>query len=154
MSDLSGNMMENSMLTQCLDFTKTLILSKNTFKFHLKLSSGFDFSFEHTKDPETSHPRTKEVVKKSPSTIRRNAARKRKFLEGKNKTSSNKEQVETVVKTTEDVFNCDKCDHEANCEVSLRKHMSKNHKKPVAHERFKCNICGDNFDTKNCQKTT
>ena len=85
MSDQSENKMVNSMLTQCLDFTKTLILSRNTFKFNIKLSSGFDFSFEHTKDSDSSHPRIKEVVKKSPSTIRRNAARKKKYLEEKNK---------------------------------------------------------------------
>ena len=46
---------------------------------------------------------------------------------------------------------CDKCDHKANCKVSLRNHESKAHKKPVTHERFKCYICGENLDTKNCQ---
>ena len=29
--------------------------------------------------------------------------------------------------------------------------MSKTHKKPVAHEWFKCSTCGENLDTKNCQ---
>ena len=153
MSDLSGNKMDTSMLTQCLDFTKTLILSKNSFKFHIKLATGFDFSFTQTKEPEFNHPRTKEVIKKSPSTIRRNAARKKKYLEEKNKDSSHKKKGETAVITEPiaDSFKCDKCEHEANCKVSLMKHISKDHKQPVTHERFKCNMCGENLDTKNCQ---
>ena len=61
----------------------------------------------------------------------------------KNETSTNSEDT--------DLLMCDKCDHRANCEVSLRKHKSKAHTKPVTHERFKCNICGENLDTKNCQ---
>ena len=102
-------------------------------------SGGFDFNFKNFKAPESSHPKTKEVVKKSASTIRRNAARKKKLLDEKNKIYSSQGQGETAVnsKHTADSFNYDNCDLKSNCEVSLRKHMSKNHKKPVAHERFK-----------------
>ena len=46
-------------------------------------------------------------------------------------------------------LNCDKCVHKANCQVSLLKHVLKEHKKHVAHERFKCNICSENLETKN-----
>ena len=126
MSDQSENKMDNFVLTQCFDFTKTLILSKNTFKFHIMLSSGFDFSFEHTKDSDSSHPMIQEVVKKFPSTIRRNATRKKKFLEEKNKMYLIKEQGIKL-----DSFDCDKCDHQDNCKVILRKHMSQKYKKPV-----------------------
>ena len=67
-------------------------------------------------DQEPARSMTHEVKKKSPSTVRRNMARKQKFLEDRKQ-------------TTKTSFKCDQCDHEANCKVSLRKHMGKDHKK-------------------------
>ena len=107
-------MTENSMLAQCLDFSRQLIANKEAFKFDVKISSGFSFNFNNL-DQEPTKSRKEEVRKKSPSTLKRNAARKLKFLEQK-KTSS------------ETSFKCDQCDLEVNCKVSLRKHIEKHHK--------------------------
>ena len=46
-------------------------------------------------------------------------------------------------------FKCHQCVNEANCKVSLVKHVMRKHRKPVAHERFKCDICKENQDNKN-----
>ena len=119
MSDPSNLNMEGSMLAQCLAFSRQMESNKKSFKLEVKLSSGFSFNF-NTLDHEESKSRTKEVKKKSPSTLRRNAARKQKFLDKKNTSSANKE-------LSEDSKKCDQCDYQANCKVSLRKHVGKKH---------------------------
>jgi hypothetical protein len=119
MSDPSNLNMEGSMLAQCLAFSRQMESNKKSFKLEVKLSSGFSFNF-NTLDQEESKSRTKEVKKKSPSTLRRNAARKQKFLDKKNTSSANKE-------LSEDSNKCDQCDYQANCKVSLRKHVGKKH---------------------------
>ena len=118
-SDPSSLKMESSMLAQCLEFTRQMDSNQKSFKFEVKLSSGFSFNF-NTRDQEESKSGTKEVKKKSPSTLRRNAERKRKFLNKKNTSSANNELSESS-------FQCAQCDYEANCKVSLRKHMEKQH---------------------------
>ena len=120
MSVLGNNMEETTVLAQCLDLTKRLINIGTSFKLDLQLPSGFSFNFT-TIDQEPSRSRTSVVKKKSPSTIRRNAARKQKFLEDKKKASF-------IHEVSENSFKCDQCDHEANCKVSLRKHIGKEHK--------------------------
>ena len=65
--------------------------------------------------------RTHEVRKKSPLTLKRNAAKKQKFLEERMTPSVRKPTCNTS-------FKCDQCDHEANCEVGLRKHIGRDHK--------------------------
>ena len=117
MSDLSSLQMENSVLAQCLEFSKQMDSHQKTFKLEVKLSSGFSFNF-NSLDKEKPKSRT-EVKKKSPSTLRRNAARKQKFLDKKNMSSANKE--------LSDIFKCDQCEYEVNCKVNLRKHIGKNH---------------------------
>ena len=119
MSDPSSPMMENSVLVQCLEFSRLLISNQKAFQFEVKLASGFSFNF-NTLDQEPTKSRTQEVRKKSPSTLKRNAARKERFLQDK-KTSSEKEILA-------DSFNCDQCQHQANCKASLRKHVGKEHK--------------------------
>jgi hypothetical protein len=86
MSDPSSLQMESSVLAQCLEYSKQMDSNQKTFKFEVKLSSGFHFNF-NALDKEEPKPRTIEVKKKSPSTLRRNAERKQKFLD-KNKMSS------------------------------------------------------------------
>ena len=84
-------------------------------KLEVKLSSGISFNFNNL-DKEDSKSRTIEVKQKPPSTLRRNAARKKKFMDKKKTASTTKEVFESS-------NNCDQCDHEANCKVSLRKHI-------------------------------
>ena len=82
MSDPSSLMMESSVLVQCLEFSRLLISNQKAFQFEVKLASGFSFNF-NTLDQEPTKSRTQEVRKKSPSTLKRNAARKEKFLQDK-----------------------------------------------------------------------
>ena len=120
MSDPSNLTMESSVLVQCLEFSRQMESNKKSFKLEVKLSSGFSFNFNNL-DQEDSKSRTKEVKQKSPSTLRRNAARKKKFLDKKNADSATKDFFESSNK-------CDQCDYEANCQVSLRKHIGSKHK--------------------------
>ena len=94
--------------------------NQKPFKLEVKLSNGFSFNF-NTLDQETSKFRTKEAKKKSPSTIRRNAARKQEFLDKKKISSVDNELSEISLK-------CDQCDFKVNCKVKLRKHIEKEHK--------------------------
>ena len=59
-----------------------------------------------------------------------------------------KNPIGNVTEETE-FFNCEQCDHISSCKASLRKHVMLEHKKPVTHERFKCNVCSENLDNKN-----
>ena len=112
MSDPCSPKIETSLLTQCLDFSRQLMTNLKPFKIEVKTSSGFSFNFSNM-DQEPAKSMAHEVKKKS--TLRRNAARKQKFLEDRKQTS----------KTS---FRCEQCDHKANCKVSLRKHIGKEHK--------------------------
>ena len=112
-------MMENSVLVQCLEFSRLLISNQKPFQFEVKLASGFSFNF-NTLDQESTKSRTQEVKKKSPSTLKRNAARKLRFLQDKKTSSVEKE-------TLPDSFKCDQCDHQANCKASLMKHVGIEH---------------------------
>ena len=74
--------------TQCLAFTQALVNQK--IGFNIQLTSGsFSFSFDNIGKRTIAPTRTPtEVKRKSPSTIRRNARRRRKFLENKKYQSS------------------------------------------------------------------
>ena len=120
MCDPASLKMESSVLTQCLDFSRQMESNQKPFKLEVKLSNGFSFNF-NTLDQETSKFRTKEAKKKSPSTIRRNAARKQEFLDKKKISSVDNELSEISLK-------CDQCDFKVNCKVKLRKHIEKEHK--------------------------
>ena len=105
--------MENLVLGQCLDFSRQLISNQQFFKFEVKLPCGFTFNL-NTLDQEPTKFSSKEVKKKSPCT------KKQRFLEEKNSSVRNK--------ISEFSFKCDQCDLEANCKVSLKKHIEREHK--------------------------
>ena len=84
-------------------------------------NSGFNFKFTNYKDQEAIQTRTCEPKKKAPSTIRRNAARRQKFLDKKKDTSLNS-------KSSEDLVQCYLCDFQASCNIGLRKHTEKEHR--------------------------
>ena len=90
-----------------------MINKQKSFKFEVKLPCGFFFNF-NTLDQEPTKSGTKEVKKKSPSTLRRNAARKQKFIEEKKKSSFTN-------KLSENSISFDLCDFEADCKVKLEK---------------------------------
>ena len=117
MCDPSSLRMESSVLTQCLDFSRQMESNQKPFKLEVKLSNGFSFNFNNL-DQDESKFRKGETKKKSPSTIRRNAAMKQKFIEKKDMSSVDNEIPQSSLK-------CDQCDDEANCKVSLRKPTEK-----------------------------
>ena len=117
---MSGAEMEASLLNQCLELTKQLISSKENCNMDIKLRSGFTFNFANIKDKETFKSKICEPKKKSPSTIRRNAIRKQKFMDQKKETTS-------TFKPSDNLSKCDLCVFKASCKVKLRKHIEKEH---------------------------
>ena len=78
-----GNGSDNLLSTQCLAFIQSLANQKISFKFHLT-SGLFSCSFDNNGTVTAAPARTPtEARKKTPSTKRRNAKRRRLFLERK-----------------------------------------------------------------------
>ena len=83
-----GNGSDNLLSTQCLAFIQSLANQKISFKFHLT-SGLFSCSFDNNGTVTAAPARTPtEARKKTPSTKRRNAKRRRLFLERKKLGSS------------------------------------------------------------------
>ena len=72
--------MDNSLAIQCMEFTKHLASQGNSFKFSLSLPSGFNFTLDVTQE-ELAPSNILERKKQSPSTLKRNALRKKIFLQ-------------------------------------------------------------------------
>ena len=124
-STVSG--VDMTLAIKCLDFCQALTGQGIPFNFTLNLGSCFNFSLDTRK--KAASP---EIVKKklSPSSLRRNAKRKEEFMKKKyelvSKSCDNSE-VETSIQGSK-TFNCDKCDYQDNCKVSMIKHVDKEHK--------------------------
>ena len=69
----------SSLATKCLDFCQALSSQGVAFNFSLSIGSTFSFSL----DTRGKAPMASGTKKKSPSTLRRNARRRREFLEKK-----------------------------------------------------------------------
>ena len=121
---------DSSLTAKCLDFCQTLATKGLVFSFSLKIGSTYTFSLES---------RTMDVPKQtrkkpSPSTQRRNALRRQKFLESKeaDKSSKSPSDVETEVAeaptAATGTFNCDACEFIGESNISLRIHKSRMHK--------------------------
>ena len=76
--DGSGNLLS----AQCLDFIRSLTDQKISFKFNLT-SGSFSCSFDNNGTVAAPARIPTEARKKTPSTRRRNAKRRRQFLERK-----------------------------------------------------------------------
>ena len=118
-----------SLTTKCLEFCQTLVTKGSAFSFSLKIGSSYTFSLESRKMDVP-----KQRKKASPSTQRRNALRRQKFLESKeaDKSSLSPSDVETKVAeastpATEN-FNCDACEFIGESNISLRIHKNRMHK--------------------------
>ena len=70
---------DSSLVSQCMDYTKELVIQGKDFKFSLSLPSGFNLSFEFSQE-KMKNPNILTVKKKSPSTLRRNTQRKKEYL--------------------------------------------------------------------------
>ena len=121
---------DSSLTAKCLDICQTMATKGMAFSFSLKIGSTYTFSLES---------RTMDVPKQtrkkpSPSTRRRNALRRQKFLESKeaDKSSKSPSDVETEVAEASSAatenFNCDACEFIGESNINLRIHKSRMHK--------------------------
>ena len=112
---------EYNLTHKCLELCQTLANHGQNFKFSLILGPSFSFIL----DSKMKKP-APEVKKKqsSPSSLRRNAKRKQKFLESR-KTSS--EPPDEQNSTPKKVISCDMCDFEPISKRELENHMRQKH---------------------------
>ena len=121
---------DSSLTAKCLDICQTLATKGLAFSFSLKIGSTYTFSLESRKMDVPKQTRKKP----SPSTQRRNALRRQKFLESKeaDKSSKSPSDVETEVAEASTAatgsFNCDACEFIGESNISLRIHKSRMHK--------------------------
>ena len=125
-----------ALVSQCLDFCQTLASKSPTFSFTLTLGNSFSFSLDTSgKEAFTLQGKKK---KKTPSTLRRDARRRAKFLKKKLEVSTGdvssqsenvsvEEAVEEVVEKTN--FKCEQCKNIFKSENGLKIHIGKAHKK-------------------------
>ena len=73
---------DSSLTSQCLDFCQRLASQGQALSFSLKMSTNFSFTLEN-KETIKNVPPSQTRKKLSPSSIRRNAKRRQKFLESK-----------------------------------------------------------------------
>ena len=146
---MSDPVLENSSLIHCLDITEKLISKNVPFKLDIKLPNGFVFNISWNDEKDTKHSKD---LKKSPSTLERNMARKNRFIQEK----KHSEKHKTVVKEKEidKVIKCEKCNIKVNSKKQLESHKLKKHQnrcendetmmkhKNTKHSMNKCNECG------------
>ena len=107
-----------TLANMCTELASTLLSSKCSFKFNLRINKGFNFYLSSECEP--SNPQNKEKKKKSPCVIRRDKRRKQEYLERKLESSSQDP-------ATKD-HSCDVCDYICADKVSLNRHIYKEHK--------------------------
>ena len=118
-----------NLATKCLDFCQALSSQGVAFNFSLSVGSNFSFSL-NTGGKAALSPGTKK--KGSPSTLRRNARRRREFLEKKQTTAASNPSEEPVVDSLAPT--CNQCDFKAASEKGLRQHARMKHKPEILRE--------------------
>ena len=114
------------------------------FKLDIKLPSGFVFNISWNDDKDTKQ---RKDFMKSPSSLKRNIARKIKFIQEKKHT--NKHETESnIVKEREihNVIKCQECNLKVNSEKQLESHKLKKHK---IIETLRCEYCENSFTSIN-----
>ena len=130
---------DSSLTTKCLDFCQALAGQGKIFKFSITIGSTFSFSMD-TRDGKEAHPKRS---KKSPSTLRRNAKRRKEFLLKKSTSETASESgLESYQKTTEQLrnFQCDQCDLHFKTEKGLKIHKGKSHKEASSPEKVRTSM--------------
>jgi hypothetical protein len=136
---------DSPLASKCLDFCRHLASQGLTFTFSLAVGPGFTFSLD-TKE-KTSSANTEARKKLSPSSLKRNAERKDKFLK-KNPPPTTKDtaasksaaacevaiNAEATVKKAQ-LIKCEHCDFEAETLQHLKVHVN------FKHQGFKCDYC-------------
>ena len=116
---------DSSLLSQCMDYTKQLASQGKDFKFSLSLPSGFNFSLDFTQE-KLLPSRIPEKKRKSPSTLRRNAQRRKEFQQKKTvEIQAGTQHLDIPAK--ESKIKCDHCQEEFKTKNILNKHIDEIH---------------------------
>ena len=110
-----------NLATKCLDFCQALSSQGVAFNFSLSVGSTFSFSLD-TRGKAPLSPGTKK--KSSPSTLRRNARRRKEFLEKKRNPAAANPSEEPAVDSLAPT--CNQCEYKAASGKGLRQHARKN----------------------------
>ena len=136
----------HSLAIQCMELTKHLANQGRSFKFSLSLQSGFTFSLDVTQ--EQLSPSSVERKKPSPSTLKRNALRKKTFLQKKNMEKlAGSQQNEIQISPADKMIECNQCDNRFECNNTLEHHMKENHSQELT-----CEDCNFSVNTANSMK--
>ena len=130
---------DSSLTTQCLDFCQALAGQGKVFKFSVTIGSSFTFSLESKEGKATLPPRTPK--RKSPSTIKRNAKRRKDFLLKKSTFESSSvitglESNQHPLKPCE-ASQCDQCDASFKTVNGLKIHKGRTHKEASSPEKMR-----------------
>ena len=123
---------DSSLTTKCLDFCQALASQGKAFKFSVTIGSTFTFSLDTREGKETLPIKNK----KSPSTLRRNAKRRKEFLMKKSTSDSSSTGLEFNQKQCKG-FQCDQCDLDFKTENCLKIHKGKSHKEVSSPEKMR-----------------
>ena len=133
--------MDNSLVIQCMEFTKHLASHGYGFKFSLSLPSGFNFTLDVTQE-ELPPSNILERKKQSPSTLKRNALRKNFFYKYKNlEKPAGPQLVDIQIESEDKMIKCNQCDNRFKCNNTLEVHMREKHS-----QQLTCDEC--NFTSK------
>jgi hypothetical protein len=118
----------SSLASQCLALRQTLARDGQAFSFSLTVGSTFTFSL----DTRKTAPPPQARKKPSPSTLRQNAKRRKKFLEAEEAVLSSTDPESTLDNKPEqceapkvNTPKCDVCDYKCETNVRLKIHMSR-----------------------------
>ena len=135
---------DNSLAIQCMEFTKHLASEGKCFKFSLSLPSGFDFSLDVTQE-KLAPSKIIERKKQSPSTLKRNALRKKTFLQKKNLDKSpGPKLVDIQIQSEDKMIKCNQCDSKFKSNTRLEIHMREQHSQELT-----CDECDFTVNTAN-----
>ena len=115
----------DSLVFQCMDYTKQLASQGKAFKFSLSLPSGFNFSLDFSQE-KLSPFRKPESKKQSPSTLRRNTQRRKDYL-AKKAAEKQADHQHDELKATETELKCDHCGELFIANDILNKHIAEKH---------------------------
>ena len=127
---------DSSLTTKCLDFCQALAGQGKCFKFSITIGSTFTFSLDTRGGKETLPTRNK----KSPSTLRRNAKRRKEFLSKKSTSeSASAADLESNQQPTKQSkgFQCNQCELDFKTENGLKIHKGRSHKEVYSPEKLR-----------------
>ena len=144
---MSDPVLESLSFIQCFEYTEKLIIQKTPFKLDIKLPNGFVFNMSWDED---SKQKPRKVLKKSPSTLEKNMARKQKYFQEKQSKEELKVDKNTVKQKTKQIeIKCEECNLKVNSKKQLESHKFQKHK---TNDKFKCEYCNKDHLSKSYLK--